>query len=116
MNRQTIKQRDLLNDFSGTLRARARLVTEASRKFERNNNLLGYVGMLFVHTALMPNLLGVLQGTMATPQIYIPLGVFVGLIFYEIRAIRQRDWVYIISNGLGLTTNGLMLFLIAINY
>ena len=116
MNKQTFKQRDILNDFSGRLRERARLITEASQKFERTNNLLGYVGMLFVHTALMPNLIGVFQGTMTTPQIYIPLGVFVGLIFYEIRAIRQRDWVYIISNGLGLTTNGLMLFLIAIAY
>jgi len=79
----------------------------------RTNNLLGVIGMVFIQGATLPSLYSVLFLGGTPPPLTLLIGVFVGLCFYQARAIRnlKYEWVYAIGNTIGLTSNFILIWL-----
>ena len=77
----------------------------------RTSNLLGLIGMVFIQGATLPSLFSVLLSNGTPPPLTLLVGVFVGLCFYQARAIRnlEREWVYAIGNTIGLISNFLLI-------
>jgi len=81
------------------------------RQRERTSNLLGLIGMVFIQGATLPSLFNVLMLNGTPPPLTLLVGVFVGLCFYQARALRnlEREWVYAIGNTIGLISNFLLI-------
>ena len=80
----------------------------------RVDDLLGLIGMVFIQGATLPVVyLAVFEGGSLPPLIMVA-SVWVGLVFYTVRAFRniKYEWVYFIGNCIGLTGNGTLIFLI----
>ena len=74
---------------------------------ERTSNLLGLIGMVFIQGATLPSLVNVVLFNGTPPPLSLLVGVFVGLLFYQARALRnlKYEWVYAIGNTIGLLSN-----------
>ena len=89
----------------------------ASRQFSpaiiRNAEIGGYLGMAAIHGATLPTSVGVVMGwTDHLPPLSMVLLVWIGLILFFVRALVRFDWLYLISNGIGLIANSVLLILI----
>jgi uncharacterized protein with PQ loop repeat len=74
------------------------------------NEILGWAGVVLIQGATLPPSIKALRGDFsALPPLSFVLMIWAGLFFYLIRAIRQRDRVYIISNAVGFLLNTVML-------
>ena len=67
-------------------------------------NIIAAMGILLIQGALLPSHL---SGHF--PDLSLPVLIFLGLICYMYKALLDNDWVYILSNTIGLTLNGLMI-------
>jgi hypothetical protein len=75
--------------------------------------LSGWVGMVLIHGATLPTTLGVILGYSSTvPPISMVLLVWTGLFLFLIRAIVNKDTLYIVSNAVGFFFNSILLALI----
>lgn len=115
--KQTIKQRKYLggavgSDIYPNIKQR-HLVQIENMKTIRTNNMLGLVGMFFIQGATLPSLFAVVFANGTPPPLTLLVGVFVGLMFYQARAIRNisTEWVYAIGNTIGLLSNGTLIYL-----
>lgn len=81
--------------------------------FEKFGAVAGWVGMVLIHGATLPvtikNILGI---STAMPPIEMVLLVWTGLFLFLIRAIANRDTLYIVSNAIGFFFNSILLALI----
>lgn len=78
------------------------------------NSALGWIGVILLQGATLPSMIGRLTGGAESvlPPLSMVLMIWTGLIFYLIRAIRQKDAVYIVSNSIGALLNSILLALI----
>tara|TARA_R100001086_G_C11822713_1_gene254475 strand:- start:122 stop:379 length:258 start_codon:yes stop_codon:yes gene_type:complete len=75
--------------------------------------ITGYVGMILVHSALLPTTIAHLAGWSTNlPPLSMVLILQLGLLAFLVRAIAQKDCLYIISNSFGFATQSIMLALI----
>ena len=115
--KQTIKQRKYLGGAVGSdiyprIKQQHRVSIENVKR-ARTNNLLGLVGMFFIQGATLPSLFSVVFANGTPPPLTLLVGVFVGLMFYQARAIRNisTEWVYALGNTIGLLSNGTLIYL-----
>lgn len=82
--------------------------------FKGVNNQLGWAGVVLLQGATLPSMIGRLTGGAEAnmPPLSMVLMVWVGLILYLIRAVRQGDVVYIVSNSMGALLNSVLLAMI----
>ena len=73
-------------------------------------NFIACCGILLIQGALLPSHL---SGSF--PHISLPALVFAGLICYMYKAVKDGDWVYMLSNSIGLALNGSMIIRITLN-
>ena len=84
-----------------------------SPRTQKSAEVGGYLGMACIHGATLPTSIGILMGwTHHMPPLSMVLFVWIGLILFFIRALVRFDWLYLISNGIGLIANTLLLVLI----
>lgn len=77
------------------------------------DRLTGWLGLVLIHGATLPTLWERLNGNVVSmPELSLVLMVWAGLICYFVRAVLQRDTIYMISNGIGFVCNSLLLSLI----
>lgn len=89
--------------------------TKIKSHFVGTNNILGWIGVALLQGATLPSMIGRLSGSNADlPPVSMVLMVWAGLLFYLIRAVRQKDVVYITSNAIGFLLNSVLLYLIAV--
>ena len=75
--------------------------------------ICGWLGAGLIHFATIPTTLGVILGqNPSLPELSLVLLVWSGLMLYLVRAIAQRDWLYIVSNALGFFLNSILLIII----
>jgi uncharacterized protein with PQ loop repeat len=75
--------------------------------------LSGWVGMVLIHGATLPTTLSVILGYSSTvPPVSMVLLVWTGLFLFLIRAIVNKDTLYIVSNAVGFFFNSILLALI----
>ena len=72
-------------------------------------NIIALIGIILIQFALIPSHI---NGHF--PDISLPLLIFAGLICYHYKAIIDADWIYILSNSIGLLLNGSMIIRILI--
>jgi hypothetical protein len=72
-------------------------------------NIIALIGIIFIQFALIPSHI---SGNF--PEISLPILIFAGLLCYLYKAIIDADWVYILSNCIGLLLNGSMIIRILI--
>lgn len=77
-------------------------------------NAGGWLGMLLLQGATVPTTASRILGNADTPlpPLSMVLLVWAGLALYLIRAIYQRDRLYIVSNAVGFVLNSVLLALI----
>jgi hypothetical protein len=81
-----------------------------SKKFAE---LMGWIGMVLIHGATLPVTLGVILGyTDSLPPMSMVLLVWSGLFLFLIRAVAQKDMLYIVSNAVGFFFQSILLALI----
>lgn len=74
----------------------------------------GWAGMALVQAATLPTTVRYLLGWSTTlPPLSMVLLVWVGLALYFVRAVAQRDRLYMFSNGFGWFVNSILLACIA---
>ena len=75
--------------------------------------ICGWIGAFLIHFATIPTTLGVILGkNPSLPEVSLVILVWSGLFLYLIRAIAQKDWLYIISNSIGFFLNSILLAII----
>ena len=67
-------------------------------------NFIACLGILLIQGALLPS-----HFTGDFPPLSLPVMVFLGLCCYLYKAIIDKEWVYLLSNGIGLALNGSMI-------
>lgn len=74
----------------------------------------GYAGMALLQGATLPQMFDVIvNGNSANlAPLSMVLMVWTGLLLYFIRAYVQRDMLYMISNGIGLVLNFILMIII----
>ena len=72
-------------------------------------NIIAVMGVILIQGALLPSHL---SGHF--PALSLPVLIFLGLLCYMYKALLDNDYVYIFSNTVGLTLNGLMIIRILI--
>ena len=72
-------------------------------------NILALIGIILIQGALLPSHI---SGHF--PDISLPIFIFAGLLCYLYKAIIDADYVYILSNSIGLLLNGSMIIRILI--
>jgi hypothetical protein len=74
----------------------------------------GYAGMALLQAATLPAIIGAIlnPATADLPPLSMVLMVWVGLLLYLIRALVQRDRLYMISNGIGVVLNFILLIIL----
>ena len=70
---------------------------------------IAVLGIFLIQFALIPSHI---SGNF--PDISLPIFIFLGLLCYMVKALLDRDWVYILSNTIGLFLNGSMIIRILI--
>ena len=77
------------------------------------SNFLGWLGMVILQGATLPTMIGILNGSNPNmPELSMVLMMQAGLFLYAVRAIAQRDVLYIVSNGIGFALYSVLLTII----
>lgn len=79
------------------------------------SELCGYIGMVLVHAATLPTtILALVNGhaSVDLPPFNMILILDIGLILFFIRAAAERDILYMLSNGVGVFFQTIMLGII----
>jgi len=80
----------------------------------RTGDILGLIGMVFIQGATLPVVYDAVVNGGNLPPLIMVVMVWVGLVFYNIRACLnfRYEWVYVIGNCIGLIGNGTLIYLI----
>ena len=82
-------------------------------KIVKISEILGYLGMFLIHGAIVPTTIANILGlSNHTPPLNMVLLIQLGLLLFLIRAIAQKDLLYIISNGFGFAMQTTLLSII----
>ena len=82
---------------------------------EKFAEICGWVGAVLIHSATVPTSLAVIFGANPNlPELSLVLLVWSGLILFLIRAISQKDMLYIVSNLVGFILNSILLLIIVL--
>ena len=74
-------------------------------------NIVAWLSMAVLQLATLPAVIEGLNGNVRYPLSSIVM-IMAGLLGYMIRAIAARDMLYIVGNGIGLTINGVFLWVL----
>jgi hypothetical protein len=75
--------------------------------------LMGWIGMILIHSATLPVTLGVIFGVSEQlPPVSMVILVWSGLFLFLVRAVAQKDMLYMVSNSLGFFFQSILLALI----
>ena len=73
-------------------------------------NFIACLGIILIQGALIPS-----HFSGIFPPLSLPVLVFLGLCCYFYKAVVDQDWVYLLSNSIGLALNGSMIIRIILN-
>ena len=86
---------------------------EFSKRQEKLAEIGGYMGMALLQSTTLPTTIPILLGHSITlPPLSLVLMVWLGLILYFVRALVRFDFLYLISNGIGVILNFILLVII----
>ena len=74
-------------------------------------NIVGFIAIGMIQSATLPAVLKAFKDADSIP-LMMPLLLSLGMLLLLIRAVQDKDSVYMVSNGLGLGLNLFLLFII----
>lgn len=78
-------------------------------------DISGWIGMVLIQLANLPTIINrIFDPTIAMPPLSMVLLIWSGLFLFLIRAIIQKDMLYIISNSIGFSSQSVLLYLIIV--
>jgi hypothetical protein len=85
-----------------------------NKKIQKNiAEISGWVGAVLIHSATIPTSIAVIFGQSPNlPELSLVLLVWSGLILFLVRAVFQKDMLYIVSNLVGFILNSILLLII----
>lgn len=85
-----------------------------NKKIQKNiAEICGWIGAVLIHSATVPTSISVIFGMNPNlPELSLVLLVWSGLILFLVRAIFQKDMLYIVSNLVGFILNSILLLII----
>ena len=98
-----------MNKFKNNQKNKGDAMSKITPKIEMQN-FIAVLGIILIQGALIPS-----HFSGVFPPLSLPVLVFLGLLCYMYKAIIDNDWVYMLSNGIGLLLNGSMIIRILIN-
>jgi hypothetical protein len=79
----------------------------------KKTELMGYIGMVLIHSATMPVTVRALFGQAVTlPPLSMVLMIWTGLALFLVRSVDNNDKLGIISNAAGFVMQSMMLAMI----
>jgi len=82
---------------------------------KRLGDISGWIGMVLIQSATLPTIINrIFDPTVAMPPLSMVLLIWSGLFLFLIRAIIQKDMLYIISNSIGFLSQSVLLYLIVV--
>jgi hypothetical protein len=83
-------------------------------KFQKISEFGGWVGMILIQSSTIPVSISIIRGNVERiPPIDMTVMIWVGLFFFLLRAIANKDNLYIVSNSVGFFFQTILLILIA---
>ncbi len=76
--------------------------------------VMGYIGMVLILSSTVPITYSAIFESAELPPLSMVALVDAGLLLYLIRALAQKDILYITANGIGVFLNAILLFLILV--
>ena len=72
----------------------------------------GWLGMMIIHSATMPvTIRAIMFDDVNLPPLDMVLMMWTGLFLYLVRAIAQKDFMYIVSNSIGVFMQSTLLII-----
>jgi hypothetical protein len=85
------------------------------KPIKRLGDASGWIGMVLIQSATLPTIINkIFDPTVAMPPLSMVLLIWSGLFLFLIRAIIQKDMLYIISNSIGFSSQSVLLYLIVV--
>lgn len=82
---------------------------------KRLGAISGWIGMMLIQSATIPTIINrIFDPTVAMPPLNMVLLIWGGLFLFLIRAVIQKDMLYIISNSVGFFFQSVLLYLIIV--
>ena len=82
---------------------------------KRLGAISGWIGMVLIQSATIPTIINrIFDPTVAMPPLNMVLLIWGGLFLFLIRAVIQKDMLYIISNSVGFFFQSVLLYLIIV--
>lgn len=82
---------------------------------KRLGDISGWIGMVLIHSATLPTTINrIFDPTVAMPPLSMVLLIWSGLFLFLIRALIQKDMLYIVSNSIGFFFQSVLLYLIVV--
>ncbi len=85
------------------------------KPIKRLGDISGWIGMVLIQLATLPTIINkIFDPAVAMPPLSMVLLIWSGLFLFLIRAIIQKDMLYIISNSIGFLSQSVLLYLIVV--
>lgn len=82
---------------------------------KRLGAISGWIGMVLIQSATIPTIINrIFDPTVTMPPLNMVLLIWGGLFLFLIRAVIQKDMLYIISNSVGFFFQSVLLYLIIV--
>lgn len=83
-------------------------------KFQKISEFGGWIGMILIQSSTIPVSISIIRGNVERiPPIDMTVMIWVGLFFFLLRSIANKDTLYIVSNSVGFFFQTILLILIA---
>jgi len=83
-------------------------------KLQKLSEFGGWVGVILIQSSTIPVSISIIRGTAERiPPVDMTIMIWIGLFLFLLRAIANKDTLYIVSNSVGFFFQTLLLILIA---
>ena len=82
---------------------------------KRFGAICGWIGLILIQSATIPTIINrIFDPTVAMPPLDMVALIWAGLLLFLIRALIQKDMLYIVSNSIGFFFQSVLLYLIVV--
>jgi hypothetical protein len=89
--------------------------TMNSKSIKKLGAISGWIGLILIQSATIPTIINrIFDPTVAMPPLDMVALIWAGLLLFLIRALIQKDMLYIVSNSIGFFFQSVLLYLIVV--
>jgi hypothetical protein len=86
-----------------------------SKSIKKLGAISGWIGLILIQSATIPTIINrIFDPAVAMPPLDMVALIWAGLLLFLIRALIQKDMLYIVSNSIGFFFQSVLLYLIVV--